>query len=44
MLDRRQLLIAAAAGTALPAAIARAAGINAYVRTGSRLCKNGEAA
>lgn len=35
MLDRRQLLIAATAGAALPAAIARAAAIDARVRTGT---------
>ncbi|WP_397400783.1 phosphocholine-specific phospholipase C [Phenylobacterium sp.] len=35
MLDRRQLLISATAGAALPAAIARAAGIDARVRTGT---------
>ncbi len=35
MLDRRQLLIAATAAGALPAAIARAAAINARVRTGT---------
>jgi len=35
MLDRRRLLIAATAGAALPAAIARAAGIDANVRKGT---------
>ena len=35
MLDRRRLLITATAGAALPAAIARAAGINAHVRKGT---------
>ena len=35
MLDRRQLLIAATAGGVLPAAIARAASIDARVRTGT---------
>ena len=35
MLDRRRLLITATAGAALPAAIARAADIDAHVRTGT---------
>ena len=35
MLDRRQLLITATAGAALPAAIARAASIDAHVRKGT---------
>ncbi len=35
MLDRRQLLVAAAASAALPGAIARAAAIDARVRTGT---------
>jgi len=35
MLDRRQLLMTATAGAALPAAIARAAGIDASVRKGT---------
>src|SRR5437868_12835264 len=35
MLDRRHFLLSAAAGAALPAALARAAAIDAHVRTGT---------